>query len=65
MIKRIIAAGILSILISSNVFAEFAIYTIDKKFEAGKPLVSYTPESVTMAQSEEYRYERKTVSRRV
>jgi len=35
----------------------------DKDF--GKPLVSYTPESVTITQSEEYRYERKTLSRRI
>lgn len=32
---------------------------------SGKPLVSYTPESVTITQSEEYRYERKTLSRRI
>ena len=31
----------------------------------GKPLVSYTPESVTITQSEESRYERKMLSKSV
>ena len=36
-----------------------------RKVTYGMPLVSYTAESVTMTHSEEYRYERKTLSRRI
>lgn len=48
------------------------LYTIEYRYELvksgkrpGKPLVSYTLESVTITQSMEYRYERKTPSRRI
>ena len=50
---------------SFSVWLYIYLLSVVSKLPSGKPLVSYTPESVTMAQSEEYRYERKTVSRRV
>lgn len=37
MVKQFVRAGILFFLLSSNVFAEFAIYSIDDKFEAVFP----------------------------
>lgn len=37
MIKQVVRAGILFFLLSSNAFAEFAIYTIDNEFEAVFP----------------------------
>jgi len=47
-------------------FSTFVANTFNAwEFAFGKPLVSYTPESVTITQSEEYRYERKTLSRRI
>ena len=45
-------------------WAEWAAEQL-KTWYGGKPLVSYTPESVTITQSEEYRYEWETLSRRV
>ena len=37
MIKQIISVGVLFLLLSGNAFAEFAVYTIDNKFEAVFP----------------------------
>ena len=37
MIKRLISVSVLFLVFSSNAFAEFSIYTIDKKFEAVFP----------------------------